>query len=88
MWKIFRKYSKTPQVTPYLRENFEYQRGDHVMKISGEILGNSHRGVYANSIKRWDPPYENEIVGDDEKREILRAIIEYWESRGREVTVL
>ena len=88
MWKIFRKYSKRPSVTSYLRENVEYQLGDHVMKISGELLGPSQRGVYASSIKKWDAPYENEVVSDEEKRDILRTIIEYWESQGTKVAML
>ncbi len=44
--------------------------------ITGELTINK---FYANteSIKNWEPPFENDVITENDKTEIIKAIVEY-----------
>ncbi len=88
MWNPFREKSEEPQVRPYSRDAVLYQEGDFKMVVDAEMcVGPIQRAVLAGSIQGWMPPHEGELVADEKKRQILRAVVEYWEKLGKNVVV-
>lgn len=57
------------------RSYIKVEIGGKVVKIEGEmIIG----GFVAckNTIKNWEPPYNNEIISDEMKQEIIDKVID------------
>ncbi len=52
--------------------------GDKTIKIEGEAYIPGHGSpdfvAYANSIKIWEPPYENERINEDTKNKIIETL--------------
>ena len=88
MRDIFSKRSRTLNVQPEGRDAVIYSEGDHKMTVITEMcIGEIQRAVLAGSIKRWQPPHEGESVSGEKKRQILKAVVEYWQSLGKKVAV-
>ncbi|WP_430509814.1 Imm74 family immunity protein [Gottfriedia solisilvae] len=45
-----------------------------IVKISGELLVNGFV-AYVDSIKNWEPPYENMEISEEIKERIISAVI-------------
>jgi len=62
------------------RDEYKYIEGDHVLKVQIEMLsGTTKRVIYSRTIKNWMPPYEQEIITEEKKKEILRKMCKYFE---------
>jgi len=51
--------------------------GDRAVKIQGELTTTPAFYGYINSIRNWEPPHDNEIIGDTEKRKIIEELSNY-----------
>lgn len=60
---------------PYIKVEIDGK----VVKIGGEkIIGGF--GAYKNTIKRWESPYDNEIIDEKKKQEIIDKVINKTEN--------
>jgi hypothetical protein len=52
-------------------------------KIDTELLvGKTNRAIYANSIQKYEPPHDSELLTDDRKEETLDLLCEEYDYRG------
>lgn len=62
------------------RREMQYQENEHILKIEVEggrdDSGAYNLAVYAQDIKYWQPPYDNEVISEEEKKEIIQNISE------------
>jgi immunity protein 74 of polymorphic toxin system len=59
-----------------------------VLKVQIEMLsGTTKRVIYSRTIKNWIPPYEQEIITEEKKKEIVRKICKYFEMNKISYTV-
>lgn len=47
------------------------------VKIDGELTTQPAFYGYLNSIKNWEPPFEKELITEEQKSEIIEAISNY-----------
>ncbi|OCA85822.1 hypothetical protein A8F94_13195 [Bacillus sp. FJAT-27225] len=47
-----------------------------VIKVQGEMLVNGF-AAYADTIKNWEPPHENEVLDSETKQNIIVEAVEY-----------
>src|SRR5215510_5777749 len=70
------------------RDEYKYVEGDHTLKLQVEMLsGTPRRVIYSRTIKNWLPPYENERITEQKKREILERVCKYFDANGISYTV-
>jgi len=72
------KSSKGFIVQSVSRHYFEYKEDKLTLSIEVES-GQDDRGrynlaVYAQNIENWDPPYDNEAISSEKKKEIIKNI--------------
>lgn len=66
-----------------------YREGDREMFVDSEVLlGPSGMGVYRNSIRRWKPPHDGEVVNDASRERILQNIKDAFRFQGFEIEVI
>lgn len=62
------------------RGQVEYRENDHALLIEVEDgrrpTGEYYMAISAPSIKAWEPPFQAEVIGDDERHEIIRRVVE------------
>jgi hypothetical protein len=69
LWTRF--FKKPPfRVRPVGRGGVLYTEGDHVLEISAE-MGPQNTYVHTGSIQSWLPPYENEVITEEDKERIV-----------------
>lgn len=54
----------------------EYSEGDKKLIVEMDFR-ESHFELNKEIITKWEPPYQNEIITDDDKREILENIYDF-----------
>jgi|SRR5215472_8863076 len=65
------------------RDEYKYIEGDHALTVQVEMLsGTPSRVIYERTIKKWLPPHEHEIIGEEKRKEILEKIRRYFEING------
>jgi len=70
------------------RDEYKYVEDDHALKVQVEMLsGNPRRVIYSRTIKNWLPPYENERITEQKRREILERVCKYFDANGISYTV-
>ena len=57
--------------------------GDKKMYIQGEATMTPAFYANINSIKKWEPPYDNEEITEEEKAELIRLITDESKKEGR-----
>jgi|GEM_PF-1031347 len=65
-----------------------YREGTHQMLVDSEflVLGSQYDIVlYTRSVRRWQPPYADELVSDAKHRQIIAEICELLRSSGMKV---
>lgn len=70
------------------RGGLRYREASHEMLINFEFLatGAEHDMVlYTRSVRRWKPPYADEIINDEKRKQIIGNICELLTSRGARV---
>jgi hypothetical protein len=51
------------------RDEIKFEQNGRKAKIYTELLGGKvSRAIYADSIQKWEPPYENELLKDKQGR--------------------
>jgi hypothetical protein len=66
-----------------------YVEGDRSMFVDSEVLAKpGAMALWGETIKRWDPPHESEIVGSDDRGRIIENIRRAFESQGYELQVI
>jgi len=72
-WKM--QLDEKTIIRPLGRDRFTYQVGEHKMIFYAELTeGKTQRWIEKNSIQKWEPPYENEVISPDAKQHILKQI--------------
>jgi hypothetical protein len=56
----------------FILVEFDYR----TVKIAGELTTIPAFYAYIGSIKNWEPPYENLVVTEAEKSEIVKKVLE------------
>lgn len=56
-----------------------------VVKIDGEMLVGGFV-AYQDSIHNWEPPYEDEVISDSKKQEIIDKVIEKTKNSYMQIT--
>jgi hypothetical protein len=70
------------------RDEYKYVEGDHALKLQVEMLsGDPRRVIYSRTIKNWLPPFENEGITEQKRREILERVCKYFDANGISYTV-
>jgi hypothetical protein len=66
-----------------------YREGDRSARVGSEILSSPIGLVmYASTLKRWEPPHEQEAVDDVERRRILDNIQKAFQWKGYDCDVI
>lgn len=52
---------------------FDLENG-YIIKASGELLTGGSFVVFTDSMKRWEPPYEKEVVREADVYEIIQQV--------------
>lgn len=55
------------------RTGIEYREPGKVMFVDSEVLQKGI-AVFKNTITRWNPPHEAEVITEDKRREIIQHI--------------
>jgi immunity protein 74 of polymorphic toxin system len=70
------------------RDEYKYVEGDRALTVQIEMLsGTPKRVIYSRTIKNWMPPYENEIITEDKRKQIVAKICKYFEMNNISYTV-
>jgi len=66
-----------------------YVEGDRSMFVDSEVLAKpGAMALWGETIRRWDPPYDAEMVGPVERSRIIDNIRLAFESQGYELQVI
>lgn len=68
------------------RSSIQVEIEGKVLTIQGELTTTPAFYADANSIKRWDPPYDDVAIGEVEKTEIINMIKE--EAKNAQVKII
>lgn len=71
------------------RAGLIYKEGKKLVKIDSEMLTGPDFDivVYKNSFKRWEPPFEGDIINDIEKDRIIGNVKSDLEENGYKVDI-
>ncbi len=65
------------------RDGRVFKENGREVKINTELWGGKiSRGIYASSIKKWEPPHEHEPLTDEQKADILALLCEEYDYEG------
>ena len=80
---IVKLFNESPiGITQSGRDDFLYREDVHKLLIRGEMLsGDIDVVIYADSIARWLPPFEEQKIEDQKRQEILRFLCEWLEKK-------
>ena len=67
------------------RSYIEVEINDKILRISGELTTTPAFYADSNSIKHWEPPFENILISESEKEELIKTILE--ETKNAEVKI-
>ena len=67
------------------RTGLRYRENGRTIHIDSELLATRGIMLYQSSVKRWDPPHEEEPVDDKSRNRIIENIRQIFESKGYEV---
>ena len=56
----------------YILAEFDFR----TVKIAGELTTTPAFYAYLSSIKNWEPPYQSQKVTEEEKKEIVKRVLE------------
>ena len=71
------------------RAGLLYIEGTKKLEVDSEVLaGPSGIVIYQNSIKSWNPPYDNELIDENERNRIVDNIRRAFRFQGFEIQVL
>jgi hypothetical protein len=71
------------------RTGLRYREERRQMFVDSEVLiGTSGIAVYKDTIRKWDPPYNNVPVTDSDRDRILKNIRDAFRSHGFEIDVI
>ena len=71
------------------RTGLTYREGERKMFVDSEVLlGPEGIGIYSSSIRRWDPPYENQAIDSAAKERIINNIRDVFRYQGFEIVVI
>jgi Zn-dependent M32 family carboxypeptidase len=92
--KLFRKFrtikkiDETSSVEQLGRDEYKYIEGDRALTVQIDMLsGTPQRVIYSKTIKKWMAPYENEIITEEKRKEIVAKICKYFEMNNISYTV-
>jgi hypothetical protein len=68
------------------RAGLTYKEGKKSVSIDSEMLFSEYNMViYTNSIKSWNPPFDNEMLTEENKKRIISNIKKDFEKTGIKV---
>ncbi|MES2997498.1 MAG: Imm74 family immunity protein [Verrucomicrobiota bacterium] len=71
------------------RTGLTYREGNHEMFIDSEVLaGPAGIVVYRDTISRWQPPHDGELINDEICMRILENIKDAFRFQGFEIEVI
>jgi hypothetical protein len=57
------------------RSRIVYTEGDKTLNVSAEMLvGDVDFIIYAETVRRWEPPFDSEVISADEMKRIMDNI--------------
>jgi hypothetical protein len=92
--KLFGKFRTTKKIDDVSsierlgRDEYKYFEGDRALTVQIEMLsGTPKRLIYTSTIKKWMPPYDNETITEEKRKEIVAKICKYFEMNNISYTV-
>lgn len=74
------------------RGSLTYKDNDRLLKINSEYYTDDFEdlgiAIYKNSIKKWNPPYENELIDIDKQNEIIENITKALEFKKIKIDII
>lgn len=64
------------------RDEILFEENGRKVVIYSELWSKPDRGIYAGSVNRWEPPYENEPLTDEQRDDILSLLYEHYDYHG------
>ena len=55
---------------------YDYIKGDHVLCVDGDMTVDGVM-IYTGAGDRWNPPYQDEIISESERKLILQRVRKY-----------
>jgi hypothetical protein len=78
-------------ITEITRGHIRLQFGNRVVTVQGEGYARGYGApdfvVYKNSIQRWDPPYDNTLLDEDTKDQILAVVTAEMAKKGMTIEI-
>ncbi len=65
-----------------------YIEGDRVLNIDSEIGSAPYEVIYADSLEQWEPPYENELIDEHKRHQIIGNIRRAFQSQGLDIGLI
>jgi hypothetical protein len=69
------------------RTGLLYTEGDKSIRIDSEVLNSTTIAIIKDSIKVWNPPYENEVINEDKCDSIVGNIRRAFQSQLKSIEV-
>jgi hypothetical protein len=69
------------------RTGLLYIEGEKSIKIDSEVLRSSEIAVVKESIQKWNPPYDAEIIDDDKREAIIENIRNAFNFSGAYISI-
>ncbi len=66
------------RVLPFGRDELKYIEEDHELLAQAELGTSPDRILYASTISKWLPPYEQEPISPERKQEIINRLVDYY----------
>lgn len=64
------------------RDEYKYVEGERSVVLQTDMLtGKPRRMIYSSTIKRWQPPHQNEEITEKERRRIASKIADFFAHR-------
>jgi hypothetical protein len=70
------------------RAGLRYYEGDKVLDVDSEIGEHPYEVIYADSISRWKPPHEKEVIDKPKRFQIIQNIRRAFQSQGLDIGVI
>jgi hypothetical protein len=69
------------------RTGLRYRENGKSAFVDSEVMATAEMVVWKQSIRKWDPPHETEVIDDKGRERILSNILRAFRALGHEIDV-
>ncbi|MCL4486770.1 MAG: Imm74 family immunity protein [Chloroflexi bacterium] len=70
------------------RVGLRYREADKVLDVDSEVGEHPYMVIYGDSLKRWEPPHEDDLLDDRKRSQIIENIRRAFQSQGLDIGVI